>query len=639
MSVRHHRSWAKVALTAVTFATTAGLAVATAGSSTGAVAAAAPAAFPASAAAAAPAAALAAPVTMTPERTVGGPGHAGLYGWGMATMRDGSVLAGDYWNYRVTHWNKNGSPVGDGVLIANKGHGPTQHYAPYGLAVDPRNGDIFMADTDKYTVDVYSETGEFRRTWGSKGTGVNKYLYPSRVAVSSTGRVYVADTWDHTIVMTSDTGVELGTIGGFGTTPGKLKGPHGLSMDAQDNLYVVDTNNFRVQVFSPSGAYVRSIGAGKGTAPGQFAGDMRGVAVDKVNGWVYVVDGEGNKVSKFDLAGNFILRWGSNGHGNGQFADGGREITVDGDGNVWVGDMPNFRAQKFSPTGQYLSQVPPVPAPPPLGRFNAPRGVAVGSDGSIYVSDTYNWRIQRLTNAGAFVQTWGERGRGDYEFNYTRLIDTSPFNNDVIVTDTDNGRIKSYTPDGVFRWSLGTSGPRLGEFRNPHAVAVAQNGNIYVADSNNARVQVVSPEGQALFAFGTLGSADGQFRYPRGIAVDPDGTIWVVDSVRNVIQHFSATGTYLGKLIAAQGTGVGQINNPFGVAVDDERVYVVDTPASQVKVFDKGTGGYLQALGGRGTGLGKLNQPNGIDLTADGRLYIAEQGNERVSVWKITPTP
>src|SRR5687767_3791735 len=42
-------------------------------------------------------------------RIVGGSGHAGLYGWGAATLSDGSVLISDYWNYRVQHYNKDGT--------------------------------------------------------------------------------------------------------------------------------------------------------------------------------------------------------------------------------------------------------------------------------------------------------------------------------------------------------------------------------------------------------------------------------------------------------------------------------------------------------------------------------------------------
>ncbi|MCB1300137.1 MAG: hypothetical protein KDB28_02410, partial [Tetrasphaera sp.] len=66
------------------------------------------------------------------ERYIGGPGHAGLYAWGMATLRDGTILVGDYWNYRVLRFNADGTPVGTGVFIKNNGNGATQYYAPYG---------------------------------------------------------------------------------------------------------------------------------------------------------------------------------------------------------------------------------------------------------------------------------------------------------------------------------------------------------------------------------------------------------------------------------------------------------------------------------------------------------------------------
>ena len=53
----------------------------------------------------------AASVTITPIAVIGSPGHADLYGWGMATETDGSVLVGDYWNYRIVRYAKDGTPV------------------------------------------------------------------------------------------------------------------------------------------------------------------------------------------------------------------------------------------------------------------------------------------------------------------------------------------------------------------------------------------------------------------------------------------------------------------------------------------------------------------------------------------------
>ena len=565
------------------------------------------------------------------ERTIGSPGHAGLYAWGMATLRDGTVLVSDYWNYRVLRYKSDGTPVGTGVFIKNNGNGATQYYTPYGLGQDPRNGEVYMADTDKYQIDVYSEAGAYLRSWGAKGTGAGRFLYPSRVVVNSVGTVFVADTWDNTIVMSNTVGTEIKQLGGFGTAPAQLKSPHGMALDAADNLYVADAGNWRISVFDKNGTFRRTFGT-KGTGPGQFAGDMRGVAVDKVNGWVYVVDGEGNRVSKFDLLGNFITKWGSNGHGNGQFADGGREATVDSAGNVWVADMPNYRVQKFSPTGTFLGAFPNPVQRPPLGGFNAPRGVAVNPvDGSVAVSDTYNWRIQTFTNAGTPIKEWGERGRGDYEFNYARLLKYSPLTQDIVIVDSDNGRVKAYTKDGVFRWSTGAGGKGgLGQFRNPQDLAIARDGTIYVVDSNNQRIQVLTKDGALVRMFGSATD----FGYPRGIAVDPvDGSLWVSDSGKDQITHWSAAGVKLGTLPIGKGTADNQISGTFGIVVDAERIYVADTPTHKVKVFSK-TGVFLLKIAQRGTVKGKLLQPDGLALYG-GRLYVCEEGNERVSVFNL----
>ena len=418
-----------------------------------------------------------------------------------------------------------------------------------------------------------------------------------------------------------------------------MKQPHGLALDDQDNLYVVDTNNSRIQAFHPGATEPFLVFGSKGRSPGQFAGDLRGIAVDSSNGWLYVVDAAGNQVSKFDLQGNFLLRWGSEGYGPGQFHDGGREVTVDHDGNVWVGDMPSFRAQKFSPTGEYLLSVTGASAAdsvgPVDGGFNGPRGVAVGLDGSVYVGDTYNWRIERFSAEGDFLSAWGNRGRAPYEFNYTRMIATSPVDGDVIVTDTDNHRIKAYTPDGIFRWQVGEFGTKLGQFKNPHGVDVGPDGTIYIADSRNQRVQVLSAQGEPLRSFGTNGTAPGQFKYPRGITVDPaNGDLYVADSTRDTVQVFTNDGIYL-RTIGSPGTADSQLKNPFDVAVDADYLFVADPAAHKIKVFDKATGAFVMAFGSRGTKSGKFLQPDGLQLLPDGRLYVSEEGTERISVWQV----
>jgi hypothetical protein len=581
-------------------------------------------------------------------RQVGQPGHAGLYGWGAATMSDGSVLLGDYWNYRVYHYATDGTLLDTPVTDANQGLNPTQHQSPYGIAVDPSNDDIYFGDVDSNaTVDKYSAAGQYLLEWGGKGTTAGKYQYPSQLAVNPVAdgngnhNVYVADQWAHRISVVTPTGTELFRFGTNGTADGQFRQVRGLGFDAQGRLFAVDNYNLRVQVFDAQGNFLFKFGSG-GNNPGQFSlgRDLRGLAIDKANDWVYVVDAAGGWIDKFTTSGTFLTRFGGFGDDDGEFEGGGRNITVDGDGNVWVGDMPGFRFQKFSPSGQFLQAVPDPPAPPPNGGFNQPRGVALDAAGNIFVTDTNNWRIQKFDAAGNFVKAWGHRNGPQADgmgFNYARGIAVDRANGDVLVADTDNHEIRRFDNDGNLIWTVGGFGTNPGQFKNPNSVYVDASGLIYVSDTNNFRVQVLTSSGTPIRMFGTKGNGTGQFQFPRGIVADADGSIWVADSIRQRVMHYSATGTYLGE-VGSPGANDNQLTRPDGIRVDAERVYVADSDRDKIKIWSK-SGSFVGAFGSNGVGLGKFQRPHGIDLTPDGHLWTVEQAGERVQELSIVDVP
>ncbi len=89
----------------------------------------------------------------------------------------------------------------------------------------------------------------------------------------------------------------------------------------------------------------------------------------------------------------FVLTWGSQGTGDGQFAS-PDYIAVDGSGSVYVADRLNERIQKFDGTGTFLTQWGSMGTGD--SQFSNPRGIAVDGSGNVYVAEEFNHRIQKF---------------------------------------------------------------------------------------------------------------------------------------------------------------------------------------------------------------------------------------------------
>ena len=58
---------------------------------------------------------------------------------------------------------------------------------------------VFAADSYNHRVQVFSPTGAFLASWGTKGSGDGQFIVPEGVAVDTAGNVYVADTHNHRV--------------------------------------------------------------------------------------------------------------------------------------------------------------------------------------------------------------------------------------------------------------------------------------------------------------------------------------------------------------------------------------------------------------------------------------------------------
>jgi DNA-binding beta-propeller fold protein YncE len=573
------------------------------------------------------------PVDSIPSPAING--HAGVYAWGAATMPDGSVIVGDYWNGRVLHYAMDGAELGVLFSIVQPGAPVTSNTAPYGLAVDD-DGVVYVG-----TYYIAPKIPSVVQRWAPNGSGDYQQIapitypgfkYPSRVAIADDGRIYVSDMQANKIFVFHHDGSFDFSWGSTGTATGQFKQPRGLAFDqgSPQRLYVADANNIRIQVFTPSGQFVTSWKTKKG--------NLRGLDVD--GSTVFVVSIAGQTVYKYSLTGTFLGQIGTAGGlsqttccstPGGQFSNGGREVTISGDGRVWVGDMPNFRVQVFNQAGTFQFARPNPPQNPANGGFNAPRGVTVDADGNVIVADSYNQRIQKLDPSGSWIWSIGVRGNATgYFLNYPGDVAADRSDGSIVVADTANNRIKKFTAGGVLVWQEGTAGGSGEDAVNqPAGIAVGPDGKVYVADTLNKRIKILDgSDGTFLSAFGgtNLGS-------PVGVAVDPaTGTIYVADTGKKAIQVFSSGGSFLRSITQTA------MKRPYDVAVDGSRIYVPDRGQHKFFMFDKnssGSAGFQGSFGGMGTGMNQFRDPQGISYYA-GKIYISDVQNDRIQVWCVS---
>jgi tripartite motif-containing protein 71 len=566
-------------------------------------------------------------------------GHAGLYAWGAATMPDGSVIIGDYWNHDVVHYSKTGAFLGQLFALAPP---PSVYSAPYGLAVDPNTQAVYVGfqccAVEKFSL---NKKGVYQKPSKILNSG---FKYPSRVAVGNDGTLYVADMTADKIFVFNSAGTFEKSWGSAGSGATQLNGPTGIGLDqsSPQNLYVADPGNNRIDVINTAtGAFGASFGSHLGA-------DLRGLAIDSVNGFLYVVDDTSGTVHQFsipsgtyvkDIGAPWTMAQGNTGQSccapDGQFANGGREAAVDGEGHLWVGDMPDFRVQVFDSLGNFLMAESVSPITPPAGGFNSPHGVAVDpTTGNLVVSDTDNFRIQEFTSGG--VLEWAEGMRDNvgmpYGFNYPMGVVVEPGGN-FLVVDSYNQAIREYNSSGTAVWTYtSNNGTAVSKLNHPEGIALGPTGTIYIADYLKKRVVMLRDNGTSATYLGTFGSG---LKAPSGIAVDPTtGNVFVSDFTGADVVEFDQFGNLI---MTIGGAGTSQpLENPADVVLDGNYLYVSDSKANDVLVFDETTGALVTSFGGLGSGTGQFAAPIGLALNGAGDLYIADSGNDRISEWCVT---
>ena len=200
-------------------------------------------------------------------------------------------------------------------------------------------------------VTVYDIDSNYYGVIGRAGTGDGEFIWPTDVAIDSTGLVYVADEHNHRISVFQPTFELLRAWGTKGSSDGEINGPSGLAFDSEDRLYVVDHMNHRVQKFTKDGVFLSAFGS-FGDGDGEFNLPW-GITVAP-SGEVYVADWRNDRIQRFTAEGEFIAKYGSSGNGDGEF-ERPTSVAVDADGYMYVGDWGNERLQVLDSDGEFVA--------------------------------------------------------------------------------------------------------------------------------------------------------------------------------------------------------------------------------------------------------------------------------------------
>lgn len=570
--------------------------------------------------------------------------------------------------------------------------------APVAVAVDDQ-GFIYVANADSSRLQKYSNTGRMVTEW-SVSTGSPGPVDLSGVAVDRDGFVYTTSKGFQNVSKYSPGGAFLKSWGAFGPGEGQFKAPSGIATDDFGNVYVADLKSNNVQKFTPDGAYLLQWGE-TGDGDGQFNHPCNlAVASD----FVYVLDAGNHRVQKFSTSGEFIGEWGEHGDLEGQFGL-PTGIAIDASGYVYVVDQVgiradflvdgtadeifyhlNFRVQKFSADGQFVSQWFSQDAED--GQLTWTNSLTVDKQGRLIIADPQYDRLLLFDLNGSLFGKWGNRGPGVGEFSGPIGI-TGDEQGFVYVTDTKNHRVQKFTAQGQYVSQWGGFGTEEGKFVLPRGIAIDSSQNLYVADTGNNRIQKFSAGGQFLGAWGTKGSGEGQFESPEYMAFG-SGLLFVADTGNLRIQVFSPDGTYQHEWSAKQenkqnyisGFGVDQEGNVFvAETIKGEVIYNYDyiigsesdinhirkftstgneirswNTAHSPSILGIGRNGLiyiknchtieeytldgqkLGSFGKKGTSPGLLMSPGSVWVDAQGKIFVADTGNNRIQVFHDTGT-
>jgi len=310
-------------------------------------------------------------------------------------------------------------------------------------------------------------------------------------------------------------------------------------------------------------------------------------------------------------------------------------------------------------------------------KLSNPNGVAVDAGGNLYIADIFNDRIRKV-DTNSVITTFAGRFGGVFSGDNGPATEAGMFDvagvavdekGNVYIADMDNYRVRKVNTNGIIstvagNGNFGYTGDNVAATQtalaSPAAVAVDVAGNIYIADLFNSRIRKVNAQG-VITTFAGAGIADysgdggpatqARIDTPEGVAVDRQGNVYIADSVSGVVRRVDTAGiitTFAGNgKDGFDGDGgpatQARLSSPRGVAAGaDGSVYIADTGNDRIRQV--APNGVITTVAGNGqTGYNgdgisatqaSFFEPAGLAVDPFGSVYIADSINDRIRMLK-----
>ena len=544
--------------------------------------------------------------------------------------------------------------------------------SPVGLCSD-RYKRIWLADTANNRLIVLDKSmTRVLKVYGEPGEEQGQFNMPFRLLHHpEKPLIYVSDLANRRIqVLQYTKNLNIKAINVFGNTGPQhehLQGPNGLTfcegkLCVADEFFVNKDGGGRIAIFSESGEFINDIQTISGaTDPGLLW--PQGISSDE-QGRLYIANTGFYNIVRCDLSGNGIA-FSATGTPEIEGLDVSRDVSIINNILYVPGGSANH-INRYSMDGEALL---------PLGEFFAPIQVLAHPDNEthIIVTDPILASVSRyavIDNAPLAmpIQITGSARNNPGQLYFVTSAITEAIRPDKTCSTPHNTSVFSgyKNPFDPFNWASNnlnfwekswdffTNSP----FNNwlPQSTRPKnKREDAWLLDGANHQIKRASlcqgspkldAQAKAESLFPLMPGALGIDAFHPCVSIPgqlaPGTALFLVTNYLSGFVSVLQYNPYLDDLVhfsffAGFGSEPWQLKNPQGITVNDATgdIYIADSGNNRIahwRISKNGIIGFINTYGEQGNGDGQFSGPSDVSVDQQGRLYIADQMNNRVQV-------